>query len=110
MQITFDLYGSSPIHRALKEVKKVGEETDEEIMHIRTAQILSAKFIVDKIFANEKNHESEKRTINEQHLIRELLPYFLECVDKPFPFESISKFFEYFNENDPEQNLNSNFA
>ena len=109
--MTFDFYGSSPIHRALKKLEPVSsKETEEDLMIIRTAQILSAKFIVDKIFSNEKKFDSEKRTINEQHLIRELLPYFLECIDKPFPFESISRFFEYFDVKDDEQKLNSNFA
>ena len=110
MQLTYDLYGSSPIHRAMKKINKIEGESMSDMEHIRTEQILSAKFIVDKIFQNEKNYESEQRTENEQHMIRELVPEFLDCKDKPFPFESISQFFNYFDQYDSQQINNSNFA
>ena len=57
--MTYDLYGSSPIHRALKKVIQLEGEPNASVEHIRTEQMLSAKFIVEKIFVNEKNHESE---------------------------------------------------
>ena len=36
MQVTFDLFGSSPIHRALKDVYRLDGETEEDLELIRT--------------------------------------------------------------------------
>ena len=41
-------------------------------------------------------------TINEQHIIRELLPTLLKVDEDPYPFEDLSKFFNYFEEHSDE--------
>ena len=87
MQVTFDLFGSSPIHRALKDVYRLNGETEEDLELIRTEQKFSTKFIVDKIFQNGVNYVKEHRSENEQHLIRELLPELLDCQDQPYPYD-----------------------
>ena len=53
MQVTYDFFGSSPVHRALKDVYKLDNETEEDLEHIRTEQKFAAKFIIDKMFQNE---------------------------------------------------------
>ena len=49
-------------------------------------------------------------TKNEQHIIREQLPLLLACDEDPYPFEPIAQFFNYFEEESPQQNLDSGFA
>ena len=53
LQVTYDLFNVTPIHRAFKEVPLKGIETEEEFEAIIREQRLAAKFMIDKIFYNE---------------------------------------------------------
>ena len=52
LQITYDLFNATPVHRAFSEVR-LEKESDEEFNQIIREQLLSAKFMLDKIFQSE---------------------------------------------------------
>ena len=84
-------------------IKPLNLQDPEKIEEVYKEQILSAEYMIKKMFKN-------NLTQNEQHIVREQLPMLLACNEDPYPFEPIGQFFNYFEENSKQQELDSGFA